>query len=195
MRPAGLVLALLAWAFASGVGSAQTDLPPPVYHGVLEVEHASGSIARPSGMASVHVPGWPFQLDPEQSNGIFPATEAVEVAIGTDSRFVLAAGSLKASRNGRKFTFRQKLRKGVAGIRMIQIVRQPDQTYTVRFAVSGVDLQGLQREDPVCMPVAVIVGDDDGFQGVFFSSPTFTSHRLRTVGKCDATGDWPWLGG
>jgi hypothetical protein len=191
-------LALLIWALASAGASAQTvDLPPPTYHGVLEVGRASGSIERPSGVSSLHVPGWQFQLDPEQSNGIFPATEPVEVAVGPSAtnKFALPAGSLKASRNGKRFTFRQKLHKGQAGIRMIQIALRPDGTYTVRFTVNGIVLDGLETQDPVCLPLAVIVGDDDGFQGVNFTSPTFTSHRLRIAGKCNATGDWPWLGG
>ena len=47
---------------------------------------------------------------------------------------------------------------------------------------------------PVCNPMAVIVGDDDGFSGVEFDRPGgFSSSRVKIDGTCTPAGGWPWL--
>jgi hypothetical protein len=58
----------------------------------------------------------------------------------------------------------------------------------------GIDLSELMLSLPVCNPMAVIVGDDDGFSGVEFDRPGgFSSSRVKIDGTCTPAGGWPWL--
>src|SRR5262249_40295376 len=110
---------------------------------------------------------------------------------GEDS-FRLEPGSLVALHRGRVFAYRAP--KTVhRGVRRLRIWPQPDGTYRLRFTLIGADLSRLNIRDPVCVPLAVIVGDDDRFSGVTVPSPTFHSPRIAIPGACDAGGDWPWI--
>ena len=90
------------------------------------------------------------------------------IAIGESERLVIPVGEVKASRSGKKFTYRNPTVP--RGIRMFQMRRLKDdsngiQRYRVRFSLVGIDLSGLLIEFPLCKSLAVIVGDDDGFSG------------------------------
>ena len=82
------------------------------------------------------------------------------------------------------------------GVRSFRMHHNPeDSFYTVNFKVMGVDFQRLNVEDPLCRPLAVIVGDDDGFVDVSVTSPSFTSPRVSLPRTCiDPSAGWPWLG-
>ena len=48
-------------------------------------------------------------------------------------------------------------------------------------------------DPPLCLPFAVIIGDDDGFSGVSFDRPKPYPSRLLTIpGFCKDTTEWPW---
>ncbi len=183
---AGLGLAVLVLATAS-VAAAQKS---PVYHGFLTIRRAAGKIDPDTGVSSVNIRRWSFLLTPN-SNGMEPDVEPIIVAIGEGERLVLPAGSMTASKNRRKFTYRDKTI--TRGIRSMRIWRGKDPTlWQVRVQLVGIDLSTLTINYPDCLPMAVIVGDDDGFSGVEFTrAGGFTGKGIRIVGFCPVE-DWPW---
>jgi hypothetical protein len=64
----------------------------------------------------------------------------------------------------------------------------------VIFKIVGADLSGLIIGDPpLCLPFAVIIGNDDGFSGVSFDRPKPYPSRLLTIpGFCTSETEWPW---
>lgn len=164
----------------------------PVYNGFLKVRRAGGIIDRDTGQGSLNVRRWGWTLTPD-SDGIQPDVEPVIVAIGETERLVLPAGLVKASKNGRKFTYRDKeVRRG---LRSLRIWRGKDPSlWQVKLQLVGIDLSRLTLEFPLCSPMAIIVGNDDGFSGVEFDRPDgFPGKRVSIVGFCDTGGAWPWL--
>lgn len=181
----GVVALALVSALAAPAVSA------PVFHGQLRVVRAGrGQINLETGRAAFKVRGWQF-LPSGDSNGIDPATEPVTIGIA-DEKFLIPAGRLKASKNGRRFRYTARTDRGVQKLRL---VRKKDGTIKVTLKVAGVDLSTLLISDPpVCLSFAVIVGDDDGFSGVSFDRPRpFPSKLLTLPGFCNQTDDWPWL--
>jgi hypothetical protein len=183
---AGLGLAVLVLATAA-VTAAQES---PVFHGFLTIRRAAGTIDPTTGVSSVNIRRWSFLLTPN-SNGMQPDVEPIIVAVGDAERLVLPAGSMAASKNGRKFTFQDKTI--TRGIRAMRIWRGKDPTlWQVRVQLVGIDLSALTINYPDCLPMAVIVGDDDGFSGVEFNRVGgFTGKGIRIVGFCPVE-DWPW---
>ena len=65
------------------------------------------------------------------------------------------------------------------------------------FTLTGLALTRLLVENPVCVPTAVIVGDDDAASGIDLcsrscSTPNFNARRIVVPAKpCNA--GWPWL--
>jgi hypothetical protein len=187
------LLVLVTMLALAPAGTARGDISPtanPIYHGVLRVTPASGTIDRKTGNAVVSVKRWVMIINTAESDGIYPAQEPIIVALGADS-FYLPAGAMRPSRNGKRFTYKAHLAKDARGIRSLTIRQQLDGSYAVGFKLVGVDLSRLLFEDPTCMATAVIVGSDDGFSGVAITSPTFTSKRLRLPEPCTAQA-WPW---
>lgn len=182
---AGLGLAAIVLATAP-LASAQEA----VYHGFLTIRRAGGTIDPDTGVSSVNIRRWSFLLTPN-SNGMQPDVEPIIVAVGDAERLVLPAGSMKASKNGRRFTYRDKTI--TRGIRAMRIWRGNDPTlWQVRVQLVGIDLSTLTINYPDCLPMAVIVGDDDGFSGVEFNRVGgFTGKGVRIVGFCPVE-DWPW---
>jgi hypothetical protein len=123
----------------------------------------------------------------------------VIVAIGENS-FMLEAGMLRPSRSGKVFSYRAPRNGDPQPIRSLRLKRQRDGSYTVRFSLTGVDLSMLILSDPVCLPTALLVGDDDGFLGVLFTRkacdkvPLGRPCRARRVDiPRDCTIEtWPW---
>lgn len=183
---AGLGLAVLVLSTAS-VASAQL---PSEYHGFLTIRRAGGTIDPSTGVSSVNVKRWSFLLAPD-SNGMEPDVEPIIVAVGEGERLVLPAGTMRASKNRRKFTYRDKTI--TRGVRSMKLWRGKDPAiWQVRFQVVGIDLSTLTINFPDCLPMAVIVGDDDGFSGVEFDRVGgFNGKGVRLVGFC-AVEDWPW---
>lgn len=173
------------------VAAAQVSTGPasPVYHGGLTIRPAHGVINEDTGSASFTAGPW--VLSPvNESNGVFPSQEPILIAIGEES-FRIEPGMVKANRKGRKFTYRAP-RGLTRGIRQLRIQLQRDGSYAFRFSLRNVDLSRMRISDPVCVPMALIIGDDDGFSGVDLTSNGF-SRRLTVRGRCDVGDSWPWV--
>jgi hypothetical protein len=164
----------------------------PVLHGKLRLDRpARGTIDLNTGQAAFTVKKWVF-LPAADSDGIDPVTEQVTIGVA-DEKFVLPIGSMKVSRNGKKFSYRSPTDRGVQALKL---VLDANGDYKVKLLkVAGVDLSTLVISDPpICLGVALIIGNDDGFSGVWFDRPKpFPSKLLALTGFCDATSDWPWL--
>jgi hypothetical protein len=196
LTAAGVFLAtLLGTLLASRMAAAQATLVP-TYHGILSIRRATGTIDRDSGDGTLKVRKWTALLTPD-TNGIAPAAEPVEVSVGlNDQRFPLPPGALKASKSGRVFAYKAKRSAVTRGLQSFRFWRQRDGSYGIRFTLVGLSLSRLRTEDPICVPVAVIIGDDDFFNGVSLTSPTFFSKRVVVPESCPVnTDDWPWLNG
>lgn len=167
----------------------------PVFHGALGIRPALGGFAKNTGVASLRVKNWNLVLT-SNSNGIYPTQEGVIIAIGSTEQLVVQASLIHASRNGRLFTFRDP--KTTRGVRMFQLRQYSNCSgkacYHVAFTLVGIDLSTLVLSYPVCSPMAVIVGDDDGFSGVEFTRPGgFNGSRVKIDGTCTPGNGWPWL--
>jgi hypothetical protein len=185
-----LALALVALAGSVSVAAAQVaDGAVPEFHDPLEILPGRGTFDRETGMATLKVKRWRLQIIP-QSNGIYPDQETIVLAIG-EQTFTLPPGSLRVSRKGKVFTYRAPKSDTSQPIRLLRFERKLD-GYRIRFKLSGLDLSELLRQDPICMPTAIIVGDDDGFLGAQFTRPNFDSRRVRLPSDCNVGNDWPW---
>ncbi len=202
MRRARIAIALSLVLCVSGErrASAQVVSPPtPIYHGVLGFLPAKGKIDRTTGIASLKVHHARFLLSPV-SDGIFPDREPILIALG-GSNFGIDAGMLKPSHKGKLLTYRapKGTTSGIITFRIKQIAGPGPAgasrgAYALNFALKGLNVALLNVQDPLCLPMAVIVGDDDGFSGVVVTSPSFQSKTLSVPRDCDAGGNWPWLG-
>jgi len=194
MRTLGV--AVLVLLLGARVASSQAPPGgPPVHHGFLDLVPAGhGVLNRTTGNATLTVHGWRY-IVADDTNGLRPEWERLIVAIGQGQNdFYLPPGSLKPSRRGRVFRYRAPHGASGPGIRFFRMGRRSDGTYRVSFRVVGIELSSLNFNDPICLPLAVIVGDDDGFATADASSPTFESRFLKvSSGTCKA--GWPWLGG
>ena len=201
------IVAVIAFLVAVPVG-AQTPPPggSPVFHGVLEVLPAPGTIDRATGAAVLRLRRWRLQLVPTQdgvpgSNGIFPDRERVLITIGAGGQndLYLPPGSLVAHRRGKVFTYRapRGTLRGIRTIRITQVQKDPTtglgSVYRVNATLVGVILTDLlYRTRPDCISLAIIVGDDDGFSGVQFVEPNLNGRQIAIARSC--TSPWPWLG-
>ncbi|HYV56645.1 MAG TPA: hypothetical protein VE911_03830 [Candidatus Nitrosopolaris sp.] len=195
------VLALTLCIFAGRRAIAQVVSPPtPIYHGVLGFLPAKGKIDRATGTASLKVQHARFLLSPT-SDGIFPDREPILIALGPNNTFGIDAGMLKPSHKGKVLTYRapKSTTSGILSFRIWQIAGPGAAgasrgAYGLRFTLKGLNVALLNVQDPLCLPMAVIVGDDDGFSGVVLTSPSFQSKTLSVPRDCNAGGNWPWLG-
>jgi hypothetical protein len=181
-----MLLMTLALAIPS-VARTQTTLT----HGQLTVTRAArGTIDLDSGNATFKVKNWEMLLA-DDSDGVDPATEPFTIGIA-EERFLIPGGQLKASKNGKRFTYRGKSID--RGIQQLKLVRAAGGAIKVSFKIVGADLSGLIIGDPpLCLPFAVIIGNDDGFSGVSFDRPKPYPSRLLTIpGFCTSETEWPW---
>ena len=175
-------------------GSAPAEDPPPLFHGGLTIRTARGRVDDRSGRGTLRAQAWDL-LVVTGSNGIAPDRERVVIALGTGDQLVIPAGSMRASRSGRTFTYRppapaQPIR--FFQMRLLRKARGAQARYRVRFALSDIDLSKLSIQYPVCASMAIIVGDDDGFDGILLDRPRgFRRPTVLVRGSCPA--DWPWL--
>ena len=184
---ARVALLTILCAEIASAASAQT----PVFHGILRVKPAVAKLDTSTGTATLKVRNWGLLINPQESNGIFPDREAVLIAIGDADRFLLPGGALKPNRRGNVWRYASP-GPVERGIKMLDIKLMPDGSYRVRFTLTGVDFsRSLFELEGVCMSVAVIVGDDDGFTGI---SVTRKNERTRTVRIPDdcTPKSWPW---
>ena len=185
MRSAGFAFAALL--VLTRVAAAQSG--EPLYHGVLTINPAHGTMDLVSGNATLKVNRWQFQLSPD-TNGIVPGVEPTFFAIGEET-FRLADDVMRATPNGRIYTFRAKPVPD-RGIRALRIVKRSNGVWDLRFQLGGVDLSSLFIDD-ICKPFALIVGDDDFFSGVFFQRKNSASRKVVVKTDCDPGGGWPWI--
>ena len=186
LRPMMLGLVVAFALAAPSPARAQSSLK----HGQLSVARAArGTIDLDSGNASFKVKNWGLVLASD-SDGVNPADEPFTIAIG-EERILLPAGELRASKNGKRFRYASRDDRG---FQQVKLVRMPDGIIRVSFKLAGVNLSGLIIGDPpLCLPFAVIIGDDDGFSGVSFDRPKPYPSRLLTIpGSCKDTAEWPW---
>jgi hypothetical protein len=185
-----LATALLAVA-ALATSSLAT---PPTYLGKLRIDRKSrGHVDPNTGNAAFVVKGWTL-LPAPGSNGIDPAHEVIDIAMGDSENFLIPAGKMKSSKNGKRFWYTDKTDRGV---RSIHLVLNPDGSFRVKFSLAGADFSRLlllNRPATDCVPVAIIIGDDDGFAGVTFELPKLSplSGLLMIPGSCDNVASWPW---
>jgi len=195
------VVALALCVFGGRCAIAQVVSPPtPKYHGVLGFLPAKGKIDRTTGIASLKVKHARFLLSPV-SDGLFPDREAVLIALGPKNDFSIDAGMLKSSHKGKVLTYSapKSTTSGILSFRIWQIAGPGPAgasrgAYGIRFTLKGLNVAQLNVQDPLCLPMAVIVGDDDGFSGVVLTSPSFRSKSFSVPRDCNAGNDWPWLG-
>jgi hypothetical protein len=183
-----LVLAMACAMVAPSMARGQTTT---LKHGQLSIARAArGTINLDSGIATFTVKNWGLVLA-NDSDGVDPADEPFTVAIGDTERILLPAGQLRASKNGKRFSFTSK---DARGFQQVKLVRASDGTIRVTFKLAGINLSGLLIGDPpLCLPFAIIIGNDDGFSGVSFDRPKPYPSRLLTIpGSCKDTTEWPW---
>jgi hypothetical protein len=167
----------------------------PVFHGALGIRPALGGFQKNTGVASLRVKNWNLVLTPN-SNGIYPTQEGVIIAIGSTEQLVVPASLIHASRSGSRFTYSDpKTSRGVRMFQLRQYGNCPGKAcYHVAFTLVGIDLSTLVLSYPFCSPMAIIVGDDDGFSGVQFDRPGgFNGSRVKIDGICNPGSGWPWL--
>ena len=58
--------------------------------------------------------------------------------------------------------------------------------YGLRFTLRGLNLAPLDAEDSLCLPMAVIVGDDEGSLLALLTSPSPQSGHFSISGDCPA---------
>ena len=179
---------VIAVAILASTATAQIA---PIFHGVLDVRPAAGTLDRHTGDGTLKIHRWRF-LPAPTSNGIFPGEEDLLVAVG-DNNFFLPAGSLLTIGGGRMFRYRAPRDAPSGGIRSFRLSRRSGGAWVMAFTLTGLAVPRLLTENPICVPSAVIIGDDDAFSGAKLTSPTFRSRRLAVASRCDASG-WPWLG-
>jgi len=190
LAPVASLVALLAIPATTRAQAA------PVHHGVLTVRPAGGAFDKTVGIASLRVQGWVLTLA-RDSNGIAPDTEPIIIAIGETEKLVVPAGQVKATKNRKSFLYHNpKVDRGVKLLRIRRLKNDGDGTPRFRFTftLTSIDLSFMVDQYPLCSPMAVIVGDDDGFSGVDLDRPGgFTRSRIRVEGACTNVADWPWV--
>ena len=178
-------------ALAAASASAQpVTTATPVNHGVLDIRPARGTIDINTGIATLKVHDWRFLPVYPSPDGVYPGQEPIVIALANDPGFSLPAGSMKVSRHGTRFRYQNASTRGIRSLRLLQ---RHDGTYLLSFTLTGVDLSQLTIADRACVPMAFIVGDDDGFNGARLRRPSFTSRTLFVPGSCDESTDWPWI--
>ena len=177
-------------ALALGVALTAPAQAVQINAGQLRVVRAGrGQINLDSGQASFKVVGWEI-IPPSNSNGIDPGTEPVTIAIGDQERFLIPAGEMKVLHKGKRFLYKAKSDRGV---QLLKLAWTPAGTLKMTLKIAGVDLSPLVIADPpICLSMAVIIGDDDGFSGVSFDRPKPFPSKLLTIPGFCTPQDWPW---
>ncbi|GEM_PF-1659217 len=193
VRP--LVAVLLVCVAAGDPARAE----PPKYHGCLRLRPAVGPFDRSDGNTRIAATNWQWDLSPI-SRGIAPASEQITISLGGDQNaFVIPPGAVTAKRHGTLFVYKgpRGQPRGITRLRMKMVTPL---RYQVSFELKGVDLSQLVFQSDACLPVAIVVGLDDGFNGAEMVRPgglnALQSRRVRLTGACNVdTSQWVWLSG
>ena len=186
-----LLVPLLAAVLAATAHAGPVTTADPVYHGELAIKPAGGTINRRTGNGTFKIRNWTFE-PLAVSDGVYPGQEPIIVAVGEDT-FRLESGALVANKKGTVYTYRASAKQTPRGIRLMKLKQLAGGTWGVQLSLAGLDLSRLNLEDPICRPMAVIVGDDDGFGGIAITSPSWTSKRVEIPSTCDVGNSWPWI--
>jgi hypothetical protein len=177
------VLALCAVLLA-GIAHAET------FHGTLLPVPAKGTLDTATGFGTLTAKKWVVTLNPS-SNGIAPQLEPVYVFFGDVDRLAVPVGGFRALRNGRLFKYRKP--DETRGVRAMDLKAQRDGRWLVKLQIVGVDLSTLLLNPTVCQSLAIVVGDDDAFEGLALERlGGRDGTRVKAAGTC-AASDWPWL--
>ncbi len=184
-RSAFLVLLLLG-------GPARATAP--TWHGTLVLRPAAGAFNRRTGEATLRASAWHLKLA-DGSPGIDPATQQVMVSIGSNNLRV-PLGDVRVRRHGTVFVYRRPPTP-TPGVVFLRMRRVTPVRWEVAFRLRGLDLSALVLESEACVPMAIIVGDNDGFSGVRLVRPggarAFRSRTVALTNDCAISNDWPWL--
>ena len=192
VRPVRLLLALLGVLSTAPTGAhAQVSATVnPIYHGDLRLRPALGTLDRRTGAAVMRMRGWRLRPSPD-SNGLYPDREPILVALKEDT-FRIEPGEVRRTRGGKRFSYRARPAR-TRGVQVLRLTQRVDGSYEVRLTLVGLELSALLFEDPGCYPMALIVGDDDGFSGIKITRKSFTSGRIAITDSCTPNTNWVWL--
>ncbi len=186
-RLGAMVRVLVALVLAAAAAAhAQTQIDA----GQLRINRAGrGTINLDSGQASFKVVDWEI-IPPSDTKGMDPVNQPVTIAIGDGERFLIPTGTIKARAKGKRFVYKAKTERGV---QLLKLAWTPAKTLKMTLKIAGVDLSPVVIGDPpVCLPMAVVIGDEDGFSGVSFDRPKPFPSRLLTIPGFCTPQDWPW---
>lgn len=187
MRSRVLVLVgLLVLGPAARSGAQQCPGNGAFYHGTITVKPAKGRMNPKTGVATLTVRNWPFEIA-TGSNGLDFTTDGVILQLDR-APYEVAGAELKASKRGTTWTYRSRQRKQTSGVRMLRIRKGPA-GYTISAKLLGLDFAQLVTNDPVCFPFGFESGDDDFFSGIRATRKTFATPRLAVPTSCDTR--WP----
>ena len=174
------IIVLLALALGWPVDAPATE---GSFAAFLGVRPAKGKLDESRGLGSLEVRRWRFRAS-SFSDGIDPANERVVISIGDRTQFVLPAGALVASKNGRRF---RHVDKGVTqGIKKLTLKRKRDGAYLVWFSLEGVVMDQLLVQYPFCDTFSLEVGNDEAFSGIDLDRPRGErSPRVKLRGFCE----------
>lgn len=160
------------------------------FHGTLLPVPAKGTLDTHTGFAALSAKKWVVTLNPG-SNGIAPQLEPVYVFFGDVDRLAVPVGAFRTLRNGKLFKYRKP--DETRGVRAMDLKAQRDGRWLVKLQLVGVDLSTLLLNPTVCQSVALVVGDDDFFEGLSLQRVGGRDGaKLKAAGTC-AASDWPWL--
>lgn len=190
VRPSWLFVTL-ATLLVRDVARAQVSATiNPIYHGELKLKPALGTLDRTTGSAALQVRGWLLRPTPD-SNGLYPDREPILVVLGEEP-FRIDVGEVRASHHAARFSYRAP-RSQLRGIRRLRLLRRTDGSYDVLLSLFALDLSNLLFEDPVCRPMAIIIGDDDAFSGVNLTRRSARSRQFSISRDCTPNTNWVWL--
>jgi len=172
---------LLAWAAAAGAAT---------YHGDLFPIPTRGRLDPATGYADVRTGRWIIKPT-KDSNGLHPETEGVWIFVSDTERFRVEPEQLVASKSGTRFRMRDP--RATRGVRSLDLRHLYDGRWTIQLRLVQVDLSALMLTSRVCQSIAVIIGDDDAFEGAVLARVGGRGgRRVKADGVCQP-GDWPWL--
>jgi hypothetical protein len=172
--------ALVALAFAYPGAAPGTD---GSFDASIAVRPAKGKLDESRGVGSLKVRRWRFRPR-STSDGLAPAQEPVVVSVGDRTQFVLPAGALVASKNGKRFRYKNE--GATQGITSFKLKQRRDGAYDVWFTLEGVVMDQLLVQYPFCDTFSLELGNDEAFSGIDFDRPRGDrSPRIKVRGFCE----------
>jgi prolipoprotein diacylglyceryltransferase len=179
MRPAALPLLLLALAAAQPAIALDAQ-----FISTLAVRPARGRLDIATGQMTLEVRRWHW-VPAAGSDGIDPAGELITLMLGSDT-ILLPAGAVTEPRPGR-YAYRD--RSATHGFTQLRMKRGSNGSWLVSFRVAGMDQIQLVSQFALCVPLALVIGNDAGVSGVDLDRPRGAeSPRVKLRGFCQIEG-------